>query len=212
MNIEKWNFHPSLGEERIKQLLNPLSYKEIFEKLEGEMEILCGHPEDEQKFKSGAFRYRYCVLISENTFDIFFNSINGYRSWFFRSEEEGIEKNKELISILTPALLEKYNIPGHTNEQIAQSFQLNSSKVWLAEKGKQICEHCVGEWSKPTDTLVEIQNDQWGKSQDTQGCKAYRFKKLFIFSGFRFPDGKEYIPADKKERAKQIMETGWAGL
>lgn len=154
MEIKRWDFDISLGEDRIKNLSIPITYKAIIERITSEMKVLCAHKDPEQETTDKlAYRYRYCISICKDTFDLFFNSRNGYRSWFYRSESEGTAKNLELISSITPHLLKQYTIAGESSDEILNSLKLSSSKVWLVEKGKEV-------WLEERNAIVVMVNGQ----------------------------------------------------
>jgi len=213
--IDKWEFENSIGSKRINDLEHCPSFEEIVQSIEKDMKILCVHeiPCDNCK-KDGYYRITYCFEISKDLFDLFFNSKNGYRAWYYRSIEQGFEKNSFMIQALTPKLI-KYGVEKSIPEnKIKLSLKASSSKVWLAEIGKGIesCT-CYGEWKYSQDSKIEIYNDCWEILDITKypyssyGRTAPCLKIIRIFGGFINEEGEEEDL--KPNRSKEIHDWGW---
>ena len=173
------------------------------------MNVLCGHdqPCDEA---DGYLRYIYCIEIEKDIFDLFFNSRNGYRAWYFRSPYDGLAKNNYLINCLMPKLIKSEKIKADP-ESIRQSFNSMSAKVWLAENDRRICDKC-GEWFYPNDGRIELYNDVWDVANEPNskyGKTAPYLAKIRIIGGFINARG-EFISKDKKDRHNQIHSIGWS--
>ena len=105
-----------------------------------------------------------------------------------------------------------------TQDFIQESLLSPSSKVWLAEKGKEIdkkCSGCKGEWSAVAGrrATAEILNGRWERA-DVQkaewGQKAPYLTKLRIMGAFLNDRHDEFIPFDKRFRAREIHKLGWS--
>ncbi len=157
----------------------------------------------------------YCVQVSEDLFDLFFNSPHGYRGAYFRSPGEGVDANSTLIGALAPKLL-AMSAAGASEEELTrvrESLSSSSAKAWLAEKGLGICPKCEGEWGPHTDTVPEILNGRWELGQAGPQCdgrKAPRFTKIRVFGGFLDDRNNEFVPCRKRHRAKDIHLWGWS--
>lgn len=178
------------------------------------MEILCGHIDpckDNAEYK----RIVFSIRIDKDLFDWIFNSVNGYRAWYFRSLYEGLRKNAQMIQMLEPKLLRFLNCQDY---RIFAQDSLNSlsAKVWLAENGNEVCTNCMGcrgEWSPPLDDSAEILNGHWETSPKTnakRGRKAPYLKKLRIYGAFLNECGDEWISKRKRHRASEIQKYGWS--
>ena len=153
--------------------------------------------------------------MSEDLFDLFYNSPHGYRGAYFRSPGEGLDANATFIDVLTPKLMSQSEIGATQSEKdfIRESLTSPSAKLWLAENGLGICPNCEGEWGNPADSLPEIINGRWelgNESSAIRGRKAPRLSKIRVFGAFLDDRYNEFVPARKRHRAKQIHQCGWS--
>ena len=207
----KWEYSDIINDSRIHALTSPPPFEEIADRINEEMKILCGHKDDLiNHSEDGYYRFIYCIEVSKPLFDIFFNSINGYRAWYFRSANDGLTKNTYMIQKLIPKFISSEYLNNVPTEKIIKSLLLPSAKIWLAEKGKEICDKCLGEWAHPQDDKTDIYNGRWEKVRDIKGRKAPYLNKIRIIGGFMNDEGIEFIPKDKLARSEDITEKGWA--
>jgi hypothetical protein len=94
-------------------------------------------------------------------FDLFFNSFNGYRGWYFRSPAEGLKVNAQLLRLLAPRLTELHTDEDMPMSLASMSLLASSAKCWLAEVGRGRCPKCEGDWSIPIDDSPDILNGRW---------------------------------------------------
>jgi hypothetical protein len=176
------------------------------------MRVLCGHKgacNDDPAFSRAA----YSVELPRHLFDWLFNSVNGYRAWYFRSAHDGLRNNARLIRALTPTLLDSAKID---TSFAGHSLDALTAKVWLAERGNEVsreCPGCEGEWSPPQDDTPELLNGRWDLSTDPRakcGRKAPYLTKLRIFGGFLNANGDEWVAARKRHRSREIQNYGWS--
>lgn len=219
MDIERWDFALSKNGDRLEKLERPLSLESIVEAIRDHMTVLCCHPDPirNTNFK----RIAYCIRVQNDLFDLFFNSRTGYRAWYYRSPYEGLRVNNLVMQLLSPALVaadqtENSNL---NPEFVFESLASPSSKVWLAECGKEVCltcRGCEGEWSASTLgnlTEPEIINGRWELGTDLKarwGSKAPYLTKLRVLGAFLDDRYNEFIPAEKRFRAKEIHKLGWS--
>jgi len=212
-----WELSQSLG-SRLAPLCNPPTWEHITQSIASSMDLLCKHEEQcrrDEKF----FRAVYCFKVGAPLFDLFFNSVEGYRAAYYRSPYEGLEANSAFIEVVQPRLLEYGPVSG-AHIDVSESLRALSAKVWLAEVGKGLatvsgepCEHCSGEWSPPHDLTPEIRNGRWDKLDHLYakwGSKAPYLTKLRVFGAFVSEHGDEFIPHDKRDRHTQIFHQGWS--
>jgi len=172
MDIERWNFILSENGERLERLEKSSSFESIVEDIRDHMTILCCHQDPIQ----GTFfsRVAYCVKVDGDLFDLFFNSRTGYRAWYYRSPFEGLRANSLAIGLLCPILVvaDQPRESSLSTDFIRESLTSLSSKIWLAECGREICltcHGCSGEWSASTlgnQKELEILNNRWELSSD----------------------------------------------
>jgi hypothetical protein len=211
MTLPEWRYSDAVCQSRQQNLLDPPSFEEITKAVKQTMRIQCGHP-DPCVDKAEYQRIVYCVVVDRPLFDLFFNSVNGYRAWYFRSGAKGIDKNKLFLQSLTPALLEFRSNDQASNQMIERSLNASSAKAWLAEVGKEICPKCEGEWSAPHDDQAEILNGCWEHStlHSGWGRKAPYLAKIRLFGAFVSEADDPYVASHKIDRAEQIRDCGWS--
>ncbi len=219
MDIERWNFILSENSERLERLGKSSSFESIVEDITDHMTILCCH---QDTIKDTLFkRVVYCVTVSGNLFDLFFNSRNGYRAWYYRSPFEGLRANSLAIGLLCPILVvaDQTQESNLSTDFIRESLTSPSSKIWLAECGREICltcHGCRGEWSASVlgnQNELEILNNRWELGSDLKarwGRRAPYLTKLKVFGAFLDNSKNEFIPSIKRFCAHEISEFGWS--
>jgi len=219
MNIHEWAFAESLGDRRTT-LLNAPVFEHIIKLIQYEMTILCCHDQpctDDDRFS----RAVYCLKVSKPLFDLFFNSNQGYRAWYYRSSHSGLINNEIFIKSLLPSLIasdqtKEAEQRGFSTKKATESLKGYSAKAWLAEKTKEIdttCNGCIGEWHYPQDDTIEIYNNRWENTNNSNakcGRKAPYLTKIRIFGAFLNDQYDELIPARKRYRAEEINQFGWS--
>jgi hypothetical protein len=205
----KWEFNKSIGDTRINNLINSPTFEDIAQLINQRMNILCGHDQDCDE-ADGYLRYIYCIEIDKDIFDLFFNSRNGYRAWYFRSPYAGLAKNNYLINCLMPKLINSGKIKADP-ESIQQSFKSLSAKAWLAEKDRCLCDKC-GEWTHSNDSEAELYNGVWDVANEPNsnfGKTAPYLSKIRIIGSFINARG-EFVSNRKRDRYRQIHLIGWS--
>jgi|SRR5450432_535040 len=219
-----WKFSNSICSDRQAGMKNSPPFEDIVQQIKDEIigcksKILCAHRERFSKY-SNFYRYIFCINIGYDLFDLFFNSSNGYRAWFYRSPSDGLAKNKFMMDTLDSVLINwsKVEEIGLKSYEIDKSLHSLSSKAWLAEEKFMVdldgetCNHC-GEWpnSNPSPNSPEIINGRWEniKTNNLWGVTAFYLSKIKIIGAFVNAEGDELIPAGKKHRAEEIYKTGW---
>lgn len=214
MSRRLWTYADTIAKDRRDSLNQAPTFGDIVEAVRREMSILCGHVDRCQDNKPYS-RIVFSIQVSRPLFDWIFNSANGYRAWFFRSPYDGLRNNARMIRILEPKLLE--SLSSEQDIELARdSLNSLSAKVWLAERGNEVCTECPeceGEWSSPQDDTPEILNRRWEVSPKTSaksGRKAPYLTKLRVFGAFLNNHRDEWISERKRHRAKQIHDFGWS--
>lgn len=209
----EWRYSTSVSSDRASALLAPSSIGEIANRIAGAMNVLCCHFEncgDNADFG----RVVYCIRVSEDLFDVFFNSPYGYRGAYFQSLGRGIDANAAFIAAIAPKFMGSYE--GDTLQDdiawVRESLAAPSAKAWIAENGLHLCPKCEGELGHPTDAEPEIINGRWecgDLGHKNNGRKAPRLSKIRVFGGFLDFRRNEFIPWRKRHRAEEIHRWGW---
>jgi len=195
-------------------LREPTTRDDIFERIAGEMKILCCHRvdcENNTQFSQVVF----CIQIAPATFDLFFNSGAGYRGAYYLSPFDGLAANRTFIDLITPHLMawSSLQYPAIDSDFATESLASPSAKAWLAEIGKGVrgCKHCTGEWSANSNG-AEIRNDRWEHVDSNAGWgrQAPYLSKLKTFGAFLDERHNVLIPHDKRHRAMDIHRFGWS--
>jgi hypothetical protein len=211
----RWDFSLNANGNRLEKLRAAPSLESVLGKIQ-QSPILCCH---EDQIRGTRFkRVAYAIDAGEELVDLFFNSWNGYRASFYRGPFEGIQTNRVCLDILESALVNASCAPnaGLSKEFLRESLRSASAKIWLAERGKetvQRCIGCAGEWGAHAAQHPEILNDRWefaGHYKANWGRQAPRLTKLKVFGAFLDENGNEFIPADKRFRAQEICAYGWS--
>jgi hypothetical protein len=209
--MAEWRYSPAFSPCRASALLAPTTVRAIGERIAEAMEIVCCHYQvcdDNTDFG----RVIYCLRVSEDLFDLFFNSPHGYRGAYSRSPTEGIEANRTVMEVIAPRLISasEHGALQEEKDWLRESFMSYSAKVWLAENSLGLCPHCEGEWGRPADDAPEILNGRWDKARPSYGRKAPRLTKIRVFGAFFDDRRNEFIPSQKRKRPWDIHSCGWA--
>lgn len=212
--MTQWRYTGNCKDARLQALLVIRPFNDIADWVKHEMQILCCHPEDcndKHRYK----RASYCVEVSPQLFDVFFNSQSGYRGAYFQSPEEGLAANRLLLSAVSPVLVawtRKYCTDPEPNFA-AKSLAGASAKAWLAEGPLRRCEGCEGEWNSSMPAHLQIINGRWELDSHIHaewGRRAPWFRKIRFFGAFLNEMGDEYVAPRKSSRAKELWARGWS--
>lgn len=219
MDIDRWGFARSLGDDRRAALLSPsVTFQGIAEEIRKQMRPLCWHSVPSVDMTIGFSRVTFCIHVGQPLFDLFFNSEQGYRASYFRNPDDGLRDNASFIASVSPVLIAWGRANGDASpdsfwRKAEEGLRRSSAKVWLAERGQQLCARCQGEWTDPQDDTAEILNGRWERRDNPnarRGRKAPYLTKLRIFGAFLKANGDEFIAARKRLRAQQISSDGWS--
>lgn len=209
-----WKYSDAIPKKRVDDMLTHITTDALAENIAENMQFLCCHYQvcgDNPDFG----RVAYSVGVSEDLFDLFYNSPYGYRGAFYRSTGEGIDANAIFVGKLAPKLMSHSEVGATQNEKkfIRESLTSPSAKMWLAENGLGVCPNCEGEWGNPKDSLPEILNGRWeigDEGSSRKGRKVPRLSKIRVFGAFLDDRYNEFVPKRKRHRAKQIHQWGWS--
>ena len=220
MSSPTWNLQLLIDQgARLPKLQCSLPFEQIAQDIAARMTVLCCHC---SAIKGTSFsRVAYCIQVDSDLFDSFFNSETGYRAAYYRSPYEGMRANAVFMQAVSLNLIDSgvsVNC-GLTSEFIHESLATCSAKVWLTEAGKEVCLSCAackGEWSVGSGghlTKPEIANGRWELASQVKanwGSKAPYLTKLRVLGAFLDDRLNEFIPFDKRFRAREIHELGWS--
>ena len=210
----EWTYAASLPRDRVSTLLAPSTIGTIANHIAADMRIACCHfqsCDDHADFG----RVVFCVCVSEDLFDLFYNSPHGYRGAYFRSPGAGVDATATFIGALAPRLIER-SAAGASKDELAralESLSSHSAKAWIAENGLGLCPKCEGEWGHSSDTLPEIFNGRWEHGESGPQCngrKAPRLTKIRVFGAFLDDRHNQFVPCRKRYRARDIHMWGWS--
>jgi len=200
-------------------LVGGIGFADITERIVATMRVLCCH---RSEIKGTDFvRPVYTILVGSDLFDLFFNSLTGYRAAYFQSPGRGLDANVSFMHAIAPGLVQD---PTSANSALASAFIQESlitpsAKTWLAEHGKEIdtkCAGCKGEWSSGAagpSQQAEIVNGRWESTPGQKaewGRKAPFLTKLRVMGAFINERLHELVPHDKRFRAYDIHQYGWS--
>jgi hypothetical protein len=200
-------------------LSSSVPFAELVSRITSELRVLCCH---RSEIAGTDFRRPvYTLAVDRPLFDLFFNSVSGYRAAYFRSPGAGVDANVQLLTAISDRLTTD---PESTRSELSPAFireslRTPSAKVWLAEHGKELdrkCPHCKGEWSSGTcgpPEVAEIRNGRWetaGGQNVEWGRKAPYLSKLRVMGAFLNDRCHELVPHDKRFRAYDIHRYGWS--
>jgi hypothetical protein len=220
VNALSWHLELQFEEAaRLPKLQRFVSFERIAKDIAASMIVLCCHRSSIED--TGFSRVAYCVRVEKDLFDLFFNSMSGYRAAYFRSPWEGMAANASFLKEVTPKLIKSdlSSSCGLGEAFVRESLTTPSAKVWLAENGKEVergCVGCQGEWSASSvgdNSKPEIINGLWDCAQNIKGkwgSQAPYLTKLRILGAFLDDRYNELVPFDKRFRARDIHEFGWS--
>jgi hypothetical protein len=217
--IETWEFELAKHIEGRESLRTPPPFESIADQIKNELNILCCHADPcrtgplADLGESSFARICFCIRIPPEIFDSFFNSKNGYRAQYYVSPHMGALANEIFIRTLLPELVNVKYDPTITSDFICESLNSPSSKVWLAEVGKEVrrdCDGCKGEW-RAHEEPPEIINRRWEHCERPKwGSQAPYLTKLRIFGAFIDERNNVFLPQDKRFRGDDLYRCGWS--
>lgn len=221
-----WDFTDQVSSTRRERLNAAPSFGSIVQRILSEMQIV--------KFvvRKGELGHVKCckrpeftVKVSEDTFDMFFNSKNGYRAQFLRGVEIGKRANAKIVQAIAGHLI-RYarENPAKLSmalESIRVSLRSQSAKVWIDENGRRKAKASdltklnadlnVQPWHRIAKSCFDDRNlFSTEKSKAIDGVKAPLGTRLEVKGAFLDINGQEFIPEDKIDRDQQIHDFGFS--
>jgi len=165
----------------------------------------------------GHWRPTFAFKVSEEAFDLFFNSPHGYRGKFLVDIAVGQAANSQVVTGLANALLQF--VSGDVAKVVESSLQSSHSKIWI-EEGQHspatpelVVEIPVPTWVEAArasrERLNNGDNTITPKEVDRiYGVRAPVGNMLKVMGAWVGPDGSLSVVPSKLSRAKDIQAYG----
>lgn len=223
----EWSYTNRVSPERQKSLLAAPDFDGIARRIVEQMQIISFdiHRGNRGEVK-GCKRPEFALQVSEETFDLFYNSSRGYRGQYLRSPEDGERANSKLISMMSDRLIyyAKDTTIKHTlcAKELGRSLEAGSAKSWINEKGDRaqrgddirhlIVDLKVEPWVGTAKEYVATPAkypDPNKEIKAVDGVKAPTGTVLEVKGAYFDENGNEHIAEDKKDRSLQIHLYGF---
>ena len=149
----------------------------------------------------GCSRATFELTVEPDAYDAFFNSPQGYRGQFARSEAAGELANRTLIDRLFPRLLAAAgNHPANADGRVTKSLRGAQAKIWIVESEVD---------AQLLDPQPAIVFPTWEfNAPNGQGLRAPRGTRLEVKGAWLDPAGNEAPNLAKRRRSNFIYATG----
>jgi hypothetical protein len=220
-----WHFSDRIDKTRRRALSEAKSFIAIAEAIVAEATVtnfdVCRGKEGNLK---NCLRPQFTVQVRMETFDLFFNSPQGYRAQYLLDPDEGQKQNSTLIEKLSPKLFDftKGKTTKHSMERykIKVSLMCLSAKIWISEKGfnfdhNLLEEILVPEWlAHAKAARSAYANKQYPSPPEQEkaiwGVRAPTGREIELKGAFLDGEGNEVVPAIKVLRRLEIQKYGFA--
>lgn len=219
-HVSQWSFSNRVSEGRITYLTAVKNFSEVV-LLIADANIVgyaIGFGWSHELY--GCKRPEFLLEVSNEIFDIFFNSPVGYRAQYAIAPEVGISQNAYLIESLTDRLTAYTSTntnPNMTLLDVRACLKFPSAKIWIKEENETALDEA--------DLVVEIDFPRWVETareayhntdDDEQRNKAIRGvlaptgKFLEVKGGWLDSSGQERINPVKADRTTDIWQYGFS--
>jgi hypothetical protein len=201
MTTALWLFTSEVDSKRSADLLAWSSFDQIAD------EILAS-PVDQLYWEDataphlkGCNRASFGLTVAPDVYDAFFNSPQGYRGQFARSEADGELANRRLIDTLFPRLLVAAgNHPANADGRVAKSLRGPQAKIWIVES------EVDAQLLEPQPSIIF---PTWEfNAPNSQGLRAPRGTRLEVKGAWVDPAGNVAFNPAKRRRSNFIYATG----
>ena len=222
-----WSYTERVSLKRQAMLLAAPSFQSIIDRVLNEMQITSF---DVVRGKigevKGCTRPEFSLVVCPDTFDLFFNSPQGYRGQYHQSVKAGQRVNAKLVTAtaekLTAYASHKTTQHSTSTERIRASLAADSAKIWINEEGPRaqraddisnlFVDLAVEPWLSTAKAYVAAPAkypDPNGEIKAVDGVKAPEGTILEIKGAFIDQYGQERVAANKTDRAQQIHLYGF---
>ncbi len=222
-----WSYSDRVSPKRQAMLCAATSFQSIIDRVLDEMHITSSDfPPGKIGAVKGYTRPEFSLVVCPDTFDLFFNSPQGYRGQYHQSAEAGQDANAELINAITDKLISytSHKATQHTMsvEKIRASLAADSAKIWINEEGPR-----AQRADDISNLLVDLEVEPWlgfakayraapaeypdpnEEIKAVDGVKAPEGTILEVKGAFIDQNGQERVAENKIDRARQIHLYGF---
>lgn len=223
----EWSFTGRVSEKRQELLQTAPKFECIIKRILGEMEPQSfSMVHGEIGVVKGCVRPEFQLRVHEETFDLFFNSQNGYRGKFRVATYLGESTNATIISAMTDKLVnfasEHLTSCSVKENDVLFSLSSSTAKIWIDEEGQRaqksndilyfnadlLVELWYGTALKYISSPGEFP-DINSEIKSVDGIKAPQGTILTVKGGFIDIHDNECIPVAKTNRSEQIHLFGF---
>jgi hypothetical protein len=219
-HVSQWSFSNRVSEDRITYLTAVKSFREVVLLIADAnvagYHIGVGWSHEIQ----GCKRPEFLIEVSNEIFDIFFNSPVGYRAQYAKAPKVGISQNAYLIESLTDRLTAyaKTNTnPNMTLPEVRACLKFPSAKIWIKEEDENalheddlVVEIDFPRWVEKAKAAYYSADDDEQRNKAIRGVLAPTGKFLEVKGGWLDSSGQERINPFKAARAADIWQYGFS--
>lgn len=211
LNEPLWRFTDSVSDKRRQQLLSVANFDKVIHNLLAGTIVLY-----DAKFRNDCGRVIFHLAVTEETYDAFFNSPNGYRAQYCIGASYGDAQNRSLINALTDTCL-MYSLDrprsNFSQAQVIASLSGLRAKVWVPESDIPTIDDVhinYPPWvEKAKRVYMGTMSDEASRAYAVTGVLAPVGTHLEIKGAWVFADGTEWLDPKKKHRAEEIRDYGY---
>jgi hypothetical protein len=196
-------YHKSLGADRIAILTGALSFDDVVEMIY--RATISGYLFERASSTrlKGLRRASFLLEVPQETYDLFFNSLFGYRAQYAISPESGMLANRKLIDRLAGRLIEYASSHESASaHDMTTSLAATDAKVWILESEVE-----AQMWS--ADPAIHYQ--PWeSATKNGAGLLAPIGSKLEVKGGWLDPSGRVQRDPSKATRGDDIHAVGYS--
>jgi hypothetical protein len=216
--MQMWSFD-GLSPIRTTSLLKSFEFSELAARLGSEARCLSFKRSRGTHEAKGCWRPEFTVEVSNDAFDLFFNSPYGYRGRFLSSVAEGRAANALTLKVLSKPLLQHLNEPSSIRDLIAASLASEFAKIWIDERVHSptdpvlVVEVRVSTWEAAA-RVVRARLDVHDSTVTAKeidrvfGVRAPRGTVLKVMGAWVRPDGSLFVVPSKRRRGEDIRDFG----
>lgn len=209
-----WSFTDNVDPQRQEFLLSVDSFDEVTEAILSNFTVVaCEYEEFRGERLRGCKRYTFLIQVGREAYDLFFNSVKGYRAQFYYSCSDGKAANRNLIQACKQDLLEFAGSKGHSLDDVSLCLDMDTTKIWRHEQERVI--RTRGSVDSDIGISKWIYNAEQALSRhdfehiSLLGVRAPLGELIEIKTAWVDNDGNEKPDKTHEERARDIQENGY---
>lgn len=206
---ELWSFAEAFDQSRLDRLSAIAGFSQVIELVQNSIKAVhlesCNGRDSELQ---ACIQPIFTIAISEEAFDVFFNSPAGYRACFLQDPNLGLAANLALVEALVERLLataRQLCIAELASIDMRTSILASSCKVWVHEDDFPF-------QSPTTDLAVEpwARAAAAGEQKANWGLCAPKGTRIQVKGALLDPSGNEVVPRKKVLRRHEIQRFGFS--